>query len=322
MQAGLTKSRCRWRHAQEIEHETFNDVVKYHCYSLVSLVLNDHFRAYPSKPSPPLRTLAVQALEGVAITHRRIGPLKLLVESRDTLESLTIGFEKEALQAYEEGPSGMAAYIGSGLVLTSLAAIEYLADELEIKRKAGKSSKLRTLVTLRLCSFDLGGLLLKGPMGSFLDLSKLKMLVIESCVGLVEAFEALTASPNRYQFRPSQLRSLTVRTEYTEDLDIIESFVCSLSGLTDLCLLVEENFHEWELETFSVENIAQSHGETLKTLVLESRVDSRVSSNYGTSAASYDNLCDICHCCPNLVELGITLEWESIVSDGHKQSQV
>ena len=149
-----------------------------------------------------------------------------------------------------------------------------------------------------------------------IDLSKLTTLVLESCSRLDTSLPLLTARA----VKGYSLRSLTVRTELVDDElpQKLEAFICALTDLTDLCLLFEG-----DSPGVSTEQILKVHGKTLKTVFIDSRYAPGSPSEADFSESlPWDYLDSIHRYCPNIVELGVSLDWDSIVTSEFELGEV
>ena len=263
-----------------------------------------------------LRRLTINSLNASDLPLLQECNLDSLIVNRGSLDSLTIGFEEEALLRY--GTYFMWTFMNDGgeLSAASRCILEYIARAMQ--RRAHEVTKMLSPESLRLTSFD-AKLFLEPAVSSFLNLSRLTTLALESCAGDIEALDLLSTRPDQYQFRPSQLRSLTFRAEFSslEMVAALEGFICSLSELTDLCVLFEHI--EGDNPSFSPKRILEAIGKTLKTLVIDARYGPRNYSDECTSSTSWDDtflksLRAICGSCSNLIELGLALDWKFLSS--------
>ena len=267
-----------------------------------------------------LRSLTITSLNTSDATIWEDSHFNLLLGSIRSLESLTIGFEEEALLGYETSTMMRYCVDGGMLSVASEIVVNYIVSEMQ--RHADNVSDLLTPESLRLTSFDFG-IWLEPSVAFFLDLSCLTTLALESCTGVIEALHLLATRRDHYRFRPSRLRSLTIRAELSslELMAALDGFICSLSELTDLCLLLESV--DGANLSFSPERILNATGRTLKTLIIEGRFGSRRLSNVCTSwPTSFESLYPICNSCPNLVELGMALDWKFLSSSLGAEVQV
>ena len=236
-----------------------------------------------------------------------------------TLKTLTIGFEQHAIREYEATHSLDVYSLPGGLMSkNSKATINDLMSYLKLKRTQSSRRIPSSIEKLRLIGFDLDPTLLDA-MGSFIDFGNLVSLRLESCASLHNGLARLENTTSL-----SSLRSLTVRTELGLEVmwPSLESFICSLIGLTDLCLLIEGDFDALELE-----DILIHHGETLRSLVVDTRTGPRLNAAESTSAPQQIDGADtyitqISRHCPELIELGITLNWQAVTSLGSLHEDV
>ena len=230
----------------------------------------------------------------------------LLLGSVGSLESLTIGFEEEALHAYE---NCTVVHFFDDVGVLSVASEAVVNNIIgEVQWHAHNVSHLLTPESLRLTSFDFN-ILLEPSVDSFLDLSSLTTLTLVSRTGVIEALHFLTTRRDHYRFKPSQLRSLTIRAELSSLwlIATFEGFICSLIELTDLCILFESPYGG---NLFSFAKRILSATGKLKTLIIEGGFGPRNHSSRCTSwPTSSELLFTICDSCPNLVELGMALDW-------------
>lgn len=227
------------------------------------------------------------------------------------LEVLTFGFEEETLQAYECETVGSYSTPGDQLSTQSAAIAKRIMRLLKGKQEKDKKPVKSSIRVLRLSSFDLDAILIHPR--PFIDFTKLTSLLLESCAGLESGLARLKSIASL-----PELCSLTIRTELSCDqlLSSLESFICSLSGLTDLCLLLEGGLEEVKLE-----ELLEVHGKTLRTLVIETRIGPRRSTARTTSTqpkrhATHSYISEISSHCPNLVELGVTIDWKMFLCFG------
>ena len=243
-------------------------------------------------------------------------PCDIISSNITTLKTLTVGFEQHAVREYEAAYDlNVYSRPGGEISNISIVIINDLTNGL--KRGCVQSRKAITssIETLRLISFDLDPTLLH-RMGSFIDFSKLVSLSLESCASLNNGLAHLKTTTNL-----SCLRSLTVRTELFSNgtWPSLKAFMCSLIRLTDLCLLMEgDDFDDLELE-----DILKRHGQTLRSLVVDTRTGPRLHTGELTSFQPQESyISEISKYCPGLVELGITLDWQTVITPGSVQDDV
>lgn len=301
---------------QRLEYETISILSIWQAGSLVCLDISEKSHWFSDRVPPCLESLAIN-FSSVGDPKRAPGTLFNQVISRNnrTLKSLAIGFEQETLRAYEK--QEIQAHSGTNGLLhrTSAVFVEKMADAMKTQQRRGKAVDVLTVETLRLSSFDLYAML-RHPLKPFVDFTRLTTLHLESCSGLEDGFDYFTSDRGR-QDSPSSLQSLVIRTELGSARlwSLLESFINSLSDLVNLSLLFEGNPIEVAAETILAKN-----GKKLKTLLLERRTCPRTSMQGSTSLMSKPiaSLGDIADFCPNLVELGLNLDW-MVVSKSDSQ---
>ena len=266
-----------------------------------------------------LTSLALNTMYSGPPYIQYLWPCDIISSNISTLKTLTIGFEQHAIRAYEATYSlDVYSLPGSPISKNSKLTINTLMACLKRQSIQSKNKITSSIENLRLTSFDLDPTLLRA-MGPFIDFSKLVSLRLESCASLNNGLAGLKSTTSL-----SCLRSLTIRTELVSDgtWPSLEAFICSLIGLTDLCLLMEGDFEDLELE-----NILKRHGQTLRSLVVDTRTGPRLNTAESTSVQPQKDdtesyITDISKHCPGLVELGITLDWQAVISPGSTQEHV
>ena len=149
------------------------------------------------------------------------------------------------------------------------------------------------------------------------DLSNVHTLVFESCSGLNEAFnrfkKAIAADRTCQTTCKSKLKSLTIRhdQEQVGSLTDLCEFVCALSGLTHLSVLLDG------YDPQIIDPILRQHGKTLRSLVWDERRTSRIRADetVHTFITHIGRLCKIARHCPNLSALGMAFNWLSIIDN-------
>ena len=112
------------------------------------------------------------------------------------------------------------------------------------------------------------------------------------------------------------MKSLALRQDYaTRDFNThLTTFLRAFSGLENLSILLEGDG-----QYLSPACIIENHGNTLKTLVWEQRIETRCSIDSHTEIQSDadDVIKFLSRGCPNLREIGLVL---NVQIDGHRQS--
>ena len=166
------------------------------------------------------------------------------------------------------------------------------------------------LETLQLCGLDLSNIL-EGATGFRFGFENLKILKSESCINLIRAFSLNSDATNSLKF--PKLTTLSIRHERAPTdphfRTFLEDFLTSLSGLTNLEVLVDQTMQFQRLDP-----ILDTHGKTLRTLLWEERAKPRTSTEFDTSVHPPDlrNLRVIAHKCPYLRALALPLDWSII----------
>lgn len=189
------------------------------------------------------------------------------------------------------------------------------------------------LTSLRLCGLCVGDAYF-GHFATTTITRNLKKLGLESCFGsevfptaLFRNFKStVTVSPSGTSHSAPKLTSFTFRHELPTSVGIesLDKFISSFSGLEELFVLLDKTNEMLHPRCFSAQ-----HGPTLKALVWEGRtapwtnmeieIDTSIVVKGSSSANAH--LDEICNTCPNLVELGIPLDWDIRVSDNLSQSK-
>lgn len=168
------------------------------------------------------------------------------------------------------------------------------------------------LENLSLCGLDLH-MLAKGPTQPNIDLAKLSVLTLESCVGLDEAFPLLAGPGSSQQETKSFLRLHTfiLRHENVTQAfhHVLKDFLVTLKPLTSLHVLLQGSG-----VPVGFADILMVHGKSLCTLVWETRCKARTTPEAETSFISkeYRQLKNIAKTCPRLRALGISLDWKAM----------
>lgn len=224
----------------------------------------------------------------------------------DTLKALRFGQEKALVDRYRLGRSGFQ---------------EQTVQPLESLLTIVRFQEMQKLEELCLYGLNLSPLFLGSPNPTSFIFG-LKRLTLESCSGTAELLHSLVATFYEAQTssslnkRAPQLKHFLLRHEApsTQLKTALSRFLSSFTGLETLSLLLEN-------ATFLDRpcSFLPNHGVTLKTLVLECRIQPRENLGLDTSrpfgAGAYtqvlwqDTIEDICQLCPNLEELGTGFPW-------------
>jgi len=184
-------------------------------------------------------------------------------------------------------------------------------------------SDLPRLRELRLCGLDVRRLI-PSSMPEAMFFTNLETLQLESCLGTAALLDTLAGTFHYAQNSPEapqprrvpQLKAFLFRHEAPTNIlqASLIRVLASFTGLETLSLLFE---NATLLERTST-HIGE-HGSTLKTLVLECRIQPRellsldTSRPFGVGGYSSElweeSINDICRLCPNLLELGMGFPW-------------
>ena len=161
---------------------------------------------------------------------------------------------------------------------------------------------LPNVTHLRLRGLDFGALMY-GDGQPLVDLRILTHLTLESCCGLINAVPKLGATP-----LPS-LQSFHIRQERVDRgfLDMLETFLCAMPPLKALFVLLDSDMDVMDL--FSVMEI---HGRSLQALVMDLRNGNRILVLENDAAWRRQYSIEIIEHCPNLTELGISIDWDEL----------
>jgi hypothetical protein len=224
----------------------------------------------------------------------------------DTLQILRIGQEKTLVDRYRQDRTGFLQQ--STQALDSIASVIGLHE-------------LQKLNELSFYGLDVSPLLLE-PTLSADHLCRLKRLTLESCSCTAELLEVLT---NTFCSTPMtstqasnvpQLKHFLLRHEAPSPQlkTALTHFLSSFSSLETLSLLLENATLLDRPAT-----LIADHGKTLRTLVLECRIQPRenlgldTSRPFGTGAFNQslwqESIEDTCRLCPDLEELGTGFPW-------------
>lgn len=238
--------------------------------------------------------------------------VKILSENEETLESLRLGQERYMVDEYHRNRLGFLDHLPQPH--ESLYASAY--SLVNFPRLRELSLHGLSLDTLRPDSV---------PQALFF--CKLEKLTLESCSGSAELLESLADTfhsvsssvdtPRSPAISPS-LKHFSFRHERPTIAlkDSVVRFLASFVGLETLSLLFENATFLERPSTLIAE-----HGPTIRSLVLESRIQPRehlshdTSRPFGVGGYSQEiweaSINDISRLCPNIVELGIGFPWDN-----------
>lgn len=291
-----------WAVNRTLDRGTVALLIQLHGSSLVALQCDEsrvveRFSAVPNK----LQALHVHNL---ALGKGFSWVAALLATNRDTMSKLTIGDEKRLLHEYYR-PGGNVNYEDStsGAFLTSWME--------EVSGSTKSRSDILNLDKLRLISLDFTKLSTDSEV-QCTDFSNLTTLVLESCKNCPRLFSLLMCSTGAGSSKSflTRLRAFTIRHEAgpANFKNRLQTFLCRLQPLTKLCIMLESCFGGLNLCS-----VLKIHGAKLRCLIWDERYGRRVllSKCQTFKTAPNGHLLTIAGMCSNLVELGITVEWDS-----------
>ncbi|KAI9871580.1 MAG: hypothetical protein M1830_002727 [Pleopsidium flavum] len=235
---------------------------------------------------------------------------QLAGEQRSSLRHLEVGTELSLAKRY--------AISGSYNLKEQREAADHFLTGLE---ESPNLSVPFNLTSLRLCGLWVDDAFL-GDFATQTITRNLKKLGLESCSGsevfltaLLKSFNSsVPLSQSDTSHSAPKLTSFTFRHEQPTAVmvDSLDKFISSFSGLEELFVLLDKTNKMLHPRCFSAQ-----HGPTLKALVWEGRTAPRTSMAVDTSiitkgpSSADAHLNEICNSCPNLVELGIALDWDT-----------
>lgn len=290
-----------------MNHATFRSLAEAHIPYLKVLELNRVSREqmdYFSDHMPHFRKFAFDSMEDDVDIY---WVSDILFEHSNTLKYLSLGAELDAVWAYhstydtdimDSNLKGMVCY------LEDLARVEKGMDSAD--------APLLSLDTLVLKGLNASELIKPGFL--FHDWTCLRTLVLESCHGLEQALVFLADTKNVHgQPLHSELRLSTVRVrcEGSSLVTQLNHFLASIAGLVNLSVLLESPDNSRGIDFKSA---LEPHGKSLKTLVWEQRTGRREAfvGSRNQNVPTCQQLETLAKCCPNLVELGLPMNWKAI----------
>ncbi|KAL8754525.1 MAG: hypothetical protein Q9199_004292 [Rusavskia elegans] len=234
----------------------------------------------------------------------------LILEHYDTLKSLCLGAESDVLRDYQES--------NQNSLLRRQEYGDLLVDSLQPYETIEGASPWLMLRELQLVGLDVCKTI--KPASLFLDLHSLTSLTLETCLGLETALDILTTEkdesglPLRSGLR---LHYFSLRHEASNQqfrARLID-FLSAIQGLTHLFVLLENSDRS---RPNDLDPVLAVHGQSLRSLVWDKRSGKRdlFIPSEATYKASHLRLATIATHCPNLVELGISMDWRDFTKKG------
>lgn len=224
----------------------------------------------------------------------------------DTLKVLRVGQEKVLVDRYRQDRT----FFQAQTIQTLHASLDVVGFQ-----------DVKNLEELGVYGLDVSFLFLE-PTLHVSFVSNLRRLSLESCHGTAALLDDLASAFHDIQFESSpdkqlpQLKHFLLRHEApTQQLKAaLNRFLSTFAGLETLSILLENATLLDRPQTF-----LSNHGPTLKTLVLECRIQPRENLGLDTTrpfgAGTFsqtlwqDSIEDVCRLCPNLEELGTGFPW-------------
>lgn len=253
-------------------------------------------------------------------------PDELLARNWQTLRNLHLGLENYIAEQYASDhadPNFDQMTDGAGTSRDrSTGVTSDCGNDVENKLLGlGHSTiPMLSLEELRLCGLDLGILALS-PIATRVDFTNLTTLRLESCLDLDDTLRRLIESGG-LSFGAKcvpRLKSFLLRQERCSPLfrKRLGTFLCSFSGLQHLHVLLEGSA-TWRV----LGPILILHGKSLQTLVWDQRSGPRIAPGASLSvyAKGFECLETISNLCPNLIGLGVPLDWNQISTQKHRDT--
>ena len=244
---------------------------------------------------------------------------ELLAKNLETLRHLRLGSELELAEQYAKG--GYMHFDEEERFDLAHAFREIL------QTKVAAINEPSTVV-VQLESLSLIGLHLRtfvdGLFAPEFDFNSLRMLTLESCCGLEEAFPLLLGPKDGTRKAKSALglHTLAIRHESTglAFSRAFEKFLLSLKPLTHLHVLLESP-SDYNIK---LRKILQIHGKSLRSFLWDEKIGPRrdMAEDNHVCSPDHENLATVARYCPGLKALGISLDWRDITGSGKHHKKV
>ncbi|KAI4275563.1 MAG: hypothetical protein L6R38_005846 [Xanthoria sp. 2 TBL-2021] len=228
------------------------------------------------------------------------------------MKSLCLGAESDVLRDYQES--------NQNSLLRRQEYVDTLVDSLDPHDDDEDQdySPWLMLQELQLVGLDVCKII--KPASLFLDLHSLTSLTLETCLGLETALDMLATKKNKsgLPLRSGlRLHYFSLRHEASNQqfrARLID-FLSAIQGLTHLLVLLENSDRS---RPDDLDPILAVHGQSLRSLVWDERSGKRdlFVPSEETYKPSYLRLATIATHCPNLVELGISMDWRDFTKKG------
>ena len=283
---------------------TLKFVLQLHNSSLIELQCDDIDTLDQTKPvSGYLQTFRAHNLADHihGLSWAIAGIASMLANNQQSISNLVLGDEKNLIQEYFTGRNVSA--IEDAISEPLLSSLNRTLDE-----RAAVNRPVLNLKALRLINLNPMKLLVNSEV-QLIHFPSLTSLILESCKHLNELLLMLVrpTSAKSLDHSLTNLHNLTVRYEDVGPRRLsLQWFLCRLKPLIRLYVMLEGN-----IDPQNLRSILKTHGQSLRCLVWDRRAERRVSltSSGAMGCGLEENLGIISNLCPNLVELGINIDW-------------
>lgn len=300
--SSCSDGKCSYLHKAPLTSKTLDILAAAHSMQLREL------RMYELEPFHSVGVSMPQSLTLLECRSINDGAAwgRLVRHSSASLQTLRFGQEKELLESYCSSRIGFLNQIAQpGDSFLSVLSLQDIPNLQEI-----------SLFGIDISPF------IPQSIPDALFFCGIKRLTLESCSGTADFLDTMADTFHHAQTSDVARRKMPKLKEFsfrheaptTRVKDCLIRFLSSFTGLEKLSLLFENATF---LERCSA--LICGHGPTLKTLVLECRIQPREhlgldsSRPFGAGGHSQElweqSINDICGLCPNLVELGMGFPW-------------
>ena len=301
--------RGSWYHTTMVSERTMALVAKRHGSSLKSLRIYNTPRDF-NHPEPTYSALHCLDAGDLNPFAFEFWAPRVVARNRKTLSHVTLGCEIEIIKSYLGRRPPMALWEASYFTRRLLDGLQVHLPHATGRDEAAAEAMMSvlTIESLHLIGIDCSASPQVGTI-PMLDSERLTSLCLESCFNLGQSLSALCSrqSPDAPPLLP-RLRSFKLRQEGVDALlrENLKAFFLATDGFVHLSVLLQG----WHC--FLPPDCLVNHGSTLRTLVWDQRFSRRTDLDESTDTASLQmmarSLETICHRCPKLVELGLTME--------------
>ena len=235
-----------------------------------------------------LKTLCIHSVQYESHTTELSLITSLIANNHMTLRQLDLGIEMDLIRIQPQVPRGTIAAKRIREGITAAFEVE-------------KTIYFPNIDNLRLRGLDLN-IMMSDEQHQLFNFASLKTLALESCSDINRALPRLTA------LSLPGLQTFHIRQEGCENnlLQKLEDFLCSLPPLTSISVLIIGKASG----SFNIEKIMEVHAHSLQVLIMDLRDGRCVATVDSRSSWRKQYSLDVIELCPNLVELGIALDWE------------